>query len=360
VLDVLLFGATGYTGRLTAAALARRGARYAVAGRDATSLEAVARAHGAADARVASVGDPEGLARAVRDARVLVSCVGPFSELGDTAVAAALAAGVHYVDCSGEASFVARLIDRYDAAAQVAGLALAPAMAFDEAPADVAATLAAAEMADAEVALTYALPGRATRATIRSAARSLAGPGSWLENGRRVGIRTGARTRWAPMPPPLGPRRSISAPMPESHLATLHLDLKSATTWLTVGPLRRRSLLLGLPALRAAGRVAPARRVLESALALGVRHPDEDGGRPARWTVLAEARGGGPAPGARRSVVLTGTEPYRLSAQLLAFGSLALAAEGHGRRGVLSPVQAAGLEPLRKELTARGVTITIY
>jgi short subunit dehydrogenase-like uncharacterized protein len=356
VLDVLVFGATGYTGRLTVRSLARRGARFAVAGRDEAKLEALARATNAADARVAAVGDVPALAAALRDARVLLTCVGPFTELGDTAVEAALTAGVHYVDSTGEASFVRRLLSERDAAARAGGVALAPAMGFDDAPADVAATLATEGMTGAELTITYALPSRASRGTVLSALGILTTPETWLRNGERIPVSTGAVERWAPMPPPLGPRPSISMAMPEAYLAPLHLDVASVSTYVTVGTARRVVLKAGLPVLRAAMELSPARAAARAALVKAVTPPRAGEAARARWTVLAEAT----AANARRNVVVTGTDVYGLSAELLATGAMTLAHRDRLRGGVTAPVQSTGLQTLRDVLTAHGATIEVF
>ncbi|MBW3653632.1 MAG: saccharopine dehydrogenase NADP-binding domain-containing protein, partial [Actinobacteria bacterium] len=127
--DIVLFGATGYTGRLTAHALARRGASFAIAGRDRAKLEQLAATTGGPEVREAAVGDVTGLAAAIEDAKVMITCVGPFVALGDTAVEAALRARVHYIDSTGEGVFVDRLIAR-DRSARSAGIAMAPALGF--------------------------------------------------------------------------------------------------------------------------------------------------------------------------------------------------------------------------------------
>jgi short subunit dehydrogenase-like uncharacterized protein len=166
--DVLLFGATGYTGRMTARALADRGADFAIAGRSRAKLESLARATGGPEIRAAEVGDPDGLAEACSDVRVMITCVGPFLKLGLTAVEAALRAGCHYLDSTGEGPFIRDLIEHKDGQARRAGVAMAPAMGFDEVPADVAATLATQDLEPADLVLTYALPTHASRGTLRS------------------------------------------------------------------------------------------------------------------------------------------------------------------------------------------------
>jgi short subunit dehydrogenase-like uncharacterized protein len=356
VLDVVVFGATGYTGRLVACALARRGARFAVAGRNPAKLDALARETGAEDARVAAVGDVDGLSHGLADARVLLSCVGPFQELGDTAVRAALAAGVHYVDSTGEAVFVERLVSGYDRAARRSRVTIAPALAFDEVPADVAATLATAGMRAADLTLTYALPSRASRGTVRSSVGILTAPGSWLRDGRRVPVVTGKLDRWAPMPPPLGPRASFAAHMPEETLAPLHLDVNGVSTYFTTTPVRRRAFAVGLPLLRAAAARPTVRRVVEKTIQQAVGRPNSERSRRARWTILAEAR----ADGMWRNVAVVGADVYGLSAELLAAGALHLAGSSDNEGGVRAPVQAIGLDRLQRELSQRGVTINVF
>ena len=356
MLDVLLFGATGHTGRLVAAALGRRSARFAVAGRDPSKLADVAEQTGAEEVAVAEVGDVERLAVAAAGARVLLTCVGPFIELGDTAAQAALAARVHYADSTGEAPFVARLRSRWDESARAARVTMAPALAFDEVPADVAATLAVQDMPGADVTITYAFPSHASSGTVRSAMGILCSDGKWLKDGVAVPVRTGALRRWAPMPAPLGPRPSFSAYMAEAELAPLHLDVSGVATFLTTSTLRARALTPGLLLLRAAARSRAGRRALERALMTAARDPVGERARRARWTVLAEAS----CDGRRRAVVVSGSDVYGLSAELLASSALRLPARNDGEGGVRAPVQALGLEVLRDELEARGTTIAVY
>ena len=347
--EILLFGATGYTGRLTAHALASRGARFAVAGRDPRRLEALARECGAADVHMAHAGDVDSLTRALRGARVLISCVGPFVELGDTAVEAALRAGVHYVDSCGEAPFIARLLEERSQAAAQRGVALAPAMGFDEVVADVAVTLAAKGLNRPAIDLTYAVPSTASAGTLKSVPGILVSPGRWVVDGRVAAVRAGERDRWAPMPGPLGPRRATSFPFAEGYLAPLHLDLEALRLFVTAGTFQRYALKAAVPVLRtllalpAAKRAAD--RLLESLSSGQCERSGDDRARP-RFTLLAEARAGDLI----RNVVLTGADVYGLSAELLAFAALQMTEPGYDRTGVLAPVQAAGLEKLTEEL----------
>lgn len=347
--DILLFGATGHTGRLTAQALAERGASFGVAGRDMSALADVAGATGAHSVRCADAADPSSLDRALRGIRVLISCAGPFVDMGRAAAEAALQAGVNYLDSSGEPAWVARLLG-CDAAARNGGIAMAPAMGWDEVPGDVAATLALSppagsgkSMEPADLTITYALPSQASTGTLRSAVRIMGAPGVWMRAGQPVQMRAGQAHRWAPMPPPLGVRSSLAWPLAEGHLAPLHLPLASLRTFVTAGALARTGMRALRPALPLLAQPRRADAVAALLRRVGVPSPVPNGGK---WSILAE----GSSQEGRRLVVMMGVDPYGLTASMLATGAQVMAQPDYGVTGVVAPVQAMGLGRLRAEL----------
>ncbi|MDQ3940880.1 MAG: saccharopine dehydrogenase NADP-binding domain-containing protein [Actinomycetota bacterium] len=354
--DILLFGATGYTGRLTAEALARRGASFAIAGRNKSKLYALADDTGGPEVRVAEVGDVEGLTAALEDVKVLITTVGPFLELGDTAVEAALRAKVHYIDSTGEGPFIAKLITQRDAPAREAGIVMAPAMGFDEVPADVAATMSSEGIDDAEVILTYAVPTVPSKGTIRSSLAIVTSPGPWIENRKTRMMRAGEEQRWAPMPPPLGPKPSLAFPLAEGHLAPLHLDLRALKLFITASGVQRYGIRFGLGALERALDTGWGQWMLEKALARLPEGPSEETRRKSRWTILAEASSGRQW----KNVALMGNDVYGLTGELLAAGAMKMCESDYDRVGVCAPVQAIGLDVLQKELIDRGVSIDTY
>src|SRR6266700_2854371 len=110
---IVLFGATGYTGRLTAEALVRRGAAPVLAGRNREALTALATTLGGLDIAVADVAEPASVDRLAADGGVLVSTVGPFVKWGAPAVEAAAKNGVAYIDSTGEGTFIRRVFEEY-------------------------------------------------------------------------------------------------------------------------------------------------------------------------------------------------------------------------------------------------------
>lgn len=148
-LSVVVFGATGVTGRRVAAYLAERagetGARWAVAGRDAAKLGRVLGQVGvtAPETIVADVADPGSLAAMASRTRAVLNLVGPYTLYGEPVVEACVTGGAHYADLTGELPFVRRTIDAYHDRAAAAGLKIVQASGFEALPPDLSVLLAA-------------------------------------------------------------------------------------------------------------------------------------------------------------------------------------------------------------------------
>lgn len=355
VADILLFGATGYTGRLTAEALADAGASFALAGRNHSKLRTVSERVGKPDIHIVDAQDLGALVRALDGCKVLITTVGPFARLGETAVRAALQAGVHYVDSTGEGTFIDLLGSDFDEAARKAGSALAPAMGFDEVPGDVVCAMAAEGMERPDVTVTYAVGRSGSAGTVRSAIGIVGSTGPWIEKGRERRIRAGEERRWAPLPPPVGPSHTCSFPFALSRLAPLHLDPDSFRTFIKTSTLEAHALRLGAPMFKAFD-LPPFARLLDLIKTKLPEGPTADQRADQRWMLLAEAS----SRGRRRNVVATGTDVYGLTARTLAAAAAAMTAAGYQRAGLMSPVQAVGLQLLRETLTGHGVDFEFY
>ena len=146
VLDVVVFGATGVTGRRVAGYMASRGAgRWAAAGRDLGKIERLLGETGVSAPEVvqADLTHPESLVAMARRARVVLNLVGPYAPRGHPVVQACVEGGAHYVDLSGEMQFVRRTIDEFDAPAKAAGVKVVQPCGFESLPPDLAVRLAA-------------------------------------------------------------------------------------------------------------------------------------------------------------------------------------------------------------------------
>ena len=143
--DVVLFGATGFTGRLTAEYLAARaGVRWALAGRNAEKLAALRdRIRADVPILVADSTDAVSLRRVAERAHVVATTVGPYALRGEALVAACADTGTDYVDLAGEEEFVDRVYLRYHATAERSGARLVHACGFDSIPHDLGAQFTA-------------------------------------------------------------------------------------------------------------------------------------------------------------------------------------------------------------------------
>ena len=139
--DIVLFGATGFTGALTAeylAANAPEGTRWALAGRNRNKLEA-ARERDACRRPLlhADVEDPASLRELAESSKVVITTVGPYITYGEPLVAACAAAGTGYLDLTGEPEFVDRMYVRHHADAERSGARLIHSCGFDSIPHDL-------------------------------------------------------------------------------------------------------------------------------------------------------------------------------------------------------------------------------
>lgn len=146
--DIVLFGATGFTGGLTAEYLARNGGttRWALAGRNPDKLKLIrARladinpACKALDLLEADVEDIASIQKIAQSAKVVITTVGPYIKYGEPLVAACAEAGTDYVDLTGEPEFVDSMWLKYHEVAKKSGARIIHACGFDSIPHDLGA-----------------------------------------------------------------------------------------------------------------------------------------------------------------------------------------------------------------------------
>jgi putative NADH-flavin reductase len=174
---IVLLGATGYTGKRVLQELLARGEQPTLVGRSRTKMLAIAdRLEAelpAVEADVTSTGD---LTRLFEPTDVVVSTVGPFMQLGIATVTAAAQAGAHYLDSTGEATFV-RHVFGLDPIAVARGATLVPAFGYDYVPGNLAGALALARAGElarrVEIGYFLTRSGRGDELRYRSTLRDL-------------------------------------------------------------------------------------------------------------------------------------------------------------------------------------------
>ena len=144
--DIVVLGASGFTGRLVVEYLAGKypaGApiRWAVAGRNREKLEkviaGVCPAGQLPKVLVADSHDSNALRQLARDTRVVLTTVGPYAKYGSELVAACVASGTHYCDLAGEAQWIRQMIDKHQSDALQSGAKIVHSCGFDSIPSDI-------------------------------------------------------------------------------------------------------------------------------------------------------------------------------------------------------------------------------
>ncbi|WP_298444346.1 saccharopine dehydrogenase NADP-binding domain-containing protein [uncultured Ferrimonas sp.] len=143
-LDVVVFGATGFTGQLIAAYLQRHyhnsELSWGMAGRDLAKLQAVRSQLNISNdvpLIIADANDSGALAELVAHTKVVIAAAGPYQLYGESLVAACAAAGTDYVDLCGEPTWMRQMIDKYHTQAQESGANIVHSCGFDSVPSDL-------------------------------------------------------------------------------------------------------------------------------------------------------------------------------------------------------------------------------
>lgn len=392
--DVIVYGATGFTGGLVAHYLAEHGPRdlrWALAGRSRTKLEALrsdlARTSSALASLPiveASADDPASLARMAAQTRVVLTTVGPYALYGEPVVAACVDAATDYVDITGEPAFVDRVLATYDARAREKGIRIVHCCGFDSIPHDLGAYFTARELpATAPMTVRGFVRTRGTFSggTWHSALNAMADIGALARGKPRKGEPSGAKAKTPSasedkrvvegLPMAIYRERALSAwavPLPTIDPAIV---LRSARALEAYGPLFRYGHyaavkrlptviagVLGVGAL-----VALAQNKRTRAMLLDFRKPGEgptEAERKKGWfevTFLGES-----GAGARVVTKVSGGEPgYAETSKMIAESALCLALDRERlpqRHGVVTTATAMG-DRLIERLVAAGMRFEV-
>lgn len=333
---IAVHGASGFTGSLIVAELARRDLAPILVGRDETRLRAVAARTGVPDTeiRVAALDDTAALAAAFADSDAVVNAAGPFTLWGEPVVRAAIAARRHYIDTTGEPGYLHTILSTYDEPAKQAGIAVIPAVTDDGVPGDLIAALTAARL-DAPLreirVADLRRPGAASRGTARSMAAIAVLDQVEYRDRTWQSANESATTLIEPGEPE--PVSVTPLALPGVYTIPRHLD-----TPIVRGVIRTEmgEIFAGL-----GGEVAETIPEI----------PDPDALAASRWLILAEATG---VDGSRARGWVTGFDPYAATAVIAAEAARRLARDG-AAAGTLAPAQAFDAASFLDHLATTGV-----
>ncbi len=309
---VAVYGAAGHTGRFVVAELIRRGLTPIAVGRDPAKLAATQPPGQAIACRVASVDDAPSLDRAFAGAAAVINCAGPFLDSADAVASAALRTGLHYLDVSAEQASAQAVLEKFDAPAREAGVAVVPAMGFYGGFADLLVTAALgdwdqADAIDIAIGMDSWHPTEGTRTTgKRNTARRVVVTGGKISP---LAL-PAAKIQWD-FPAPLGGQTVEEVPFSEIILIARHVKVGELHTYLSD---------VGLADIR--NPKTPTRKAM-----------DATGRSSQRFAVSAVVRHGKE----RRRIIAEGRDIYAFSAPLVCEAAARLMAGTFSAPGARAP-----------------------
>jgi short subunit dehydrogenase-like uncharacterized protein len=348
---IIIFGATGFTGRQVAERLAVQGAQPVLAGRSEAPLRELAERLGT-EWRLADALRRNSVFDLLEKGDVLVSTVGPFAKWGEPAVRAAIAASGVYVDSTGEPAFMRRVFGEFGPPAQRAGATLLTAMGYDFVPGMLAAALALDEAGEAAVRVDvgyYAFGAGTSAGTRASSVGILVDESHTFRDGRLRATRTAERVRSFTIKGKDREAISIGGSeqlaLPASYPGLKEINVYLGWFGALARPLQAASLAGSL-----ATRIPGARAAMKAAgdRAVGMAGGPEPGAGVS-W-VVAQAYDSAGEPVSE--VQLSGPEPYGLTASLMAWA----AQQPVEATGAIGPVEAYGLQALEAGCATAGLT----
>ena len=334
---LLVYGSTGYTGRLVVAEAMARGLRPVLAARNAGAVREQGEALGL-EWRVASLDDRAALDAALAGAAVVVHCAGPFSHTWRAMSDACLRAGAHYLDITGEIAVFEGLALR-DANARAAGIMLLPGAGFDVVPTDcLAAHLAQRVPGATHLALAFRSLGRASRGTTLTALENLGASGAARRGGRIVQVPPAWKTRRIDFGDG-HPVNATTIPWGDVSTAYHSTGIPDVETYMAM-PAALRWFLVASRWLGPVLRSAVVRRALVSLVRRGPSGPDDAARARSRSMLWGEAI----APDGRRAESRLATPGgYALTA-LTAVHLARKALAGNAPAGFQTPSRAYGAD----------------
>jgi short subunit dehydrogenase-like uncharacterized protein len=336
----MIYGASGYTGELIAREAARRGMRPLLAGRNAASIEPLAREL-SLEWRAFDLSAPQ-----LEGISLVLHCAGPFIRTSRPMVDACLSSGVHYLDITGEIAVFESVFQRHDEAV-TRGITLLPGVGFDVVPTDCLALSLAEQMPDAsDLSLAfYTRGGEISRGTLKTMIEGLGEGGAVRRDGRIVRVPVAYDVREIPFS--CGPRTAMTIPWGDVSTAyrTTHIPnirVYTASSPRAVARARRLAKLEPLLALR------PVKWMLQK-YADRRTGPGASVRGSARIFVWGSVRN---AAGSERSATLTVPEGYQFTV-LSSLASVERVLRGDGKAGAWTPASLFGSGFVR---TIDGVT----
>lgn len=286
----MIYGANGYTGALAAEIAVKRGKRPVLAGRTADRIRPLAERL-KLDYRTFGLDRPEDIRKGLDGMAAVLHCAGPFSATSRPMVDGCLAAGVHYLDITGEIEVFEAIAARHEEA-RAAKVALMPGVGFDVVPSDCLAASLHRALPDAtELELAFGGFNRISPGTLKTVVEGIPHGSKIRKDGKIVSIPAGSRTR----PLRLGGKSYTGVSIPWGDVSTAYQStgIPNITVYVPVPAPVIAGMRIGRPFLPLFGRPA-VQRFLKNQVERHVTGPDESYRQSARvylWGCVRNASG---------------------------------------------------------------------
>lgn len=359
---IVVFGATGFTGRYVVERLVERGLPVRAAARNEQKVKEIASRHDGVEWAVADVEDPASLDAACNGAKILVSTVGPYSWWGHVATEAAIRNKLAYIDITGEPAFVRRVFEEWGPQAAKAGVPMLTAFGYDYVPGNLAAGLALDRAGDKAVRVDvgYFFTGgsgrdlkRFSAGTLTSLRASSSAKQYRWHNGRIEDERAAKRVLEFDM---RGKHRTAISIGATEHLALPHTYPQLREVNVGLGWFAKASRLVSIFSgiSDTAGKIPGVSRLLDASSKIGssgsgkghqAAGPSEEAQDSAETLVYAVAYD---AAGKQlEDVLVRGPNAYPLTGGTVSWACQKILAGEINGNGALGPVEAFGLDALR-------------
>lgn len=259
----MIYGANGFTGRLTAREAVRRGLRPVLAGRSESSIKPLADELGL-EYRLFDLSDPAAIGKHISGHKLVLHCAGPFSRTSTPMVGACLSEKVHYLDITGEISVFEAVHQKHDEARR-ADVVLLPGAGFDVVPTDcLAAKLVEALPSATTLKLAFEAGGGPSPGTARTSVERLGEGGCIRRDGKLTAVPMAWRSRTIPFAH--AERQAVTIPWGDVYTAFVSTGIPDIEVYLALPPAaikKMQRLRLLQPLLRLGGVKAFLRKQIE-------------------------------------------------------------------------------------------------
>lgn len=355
--EVVVYGATGYTGQLTCEFLVKLGVPFTAAGRNQAKLDELVakwRKEGADCTARAAQHTSAGLRELFKDAKVVINISGPFVLLGEAVVDAALACGCHYLDSTGEQGFMLDMRAKYGDRYKAKNLVLSPSTAFLFGLGTLGADVCLESAGINHIEVIYAPPSLQTMASLQSMWRTTIRDNYSIVNGKLNKLPPAEMSK---KKLPDGTKRgALRVGTSEQTYLLNDPRVQTCEAWFASDALARAVPIFRFwKFLNSFISMDTLDRWSDKAVATFKRNPEREEPVSGQFVVVTKGTG----PGGSVEVVMNGYSPYMLTGYLCAVGAQTLMQGKQLDAGYISLAKAFGTDYMLKRLEEEGTHTTV-